>query len=386
METMVEYSADHETTRAAVAEVDSHLKVQLIDSAAEWQALAVDWDRLAPQPMLGHIWMSIWWRHMARPPADRLAILAVKRQADVIGFAPFYVTKTMFGRTIKFLGSGAASSDYLELLHAAGQAAAVSQAVAGWIMGKSCRDQFGRIDLVELEGHASDAAGISQLRQHLEAAGWIAESKALESSWAVSHSGDWEAYTRSLSASSRRRVRRAEKLQDEGLVQPRIWRNASEIAAVWPRFVAVHQARRHYKGQAGCFADPAFGGFLREVTLNLAAEGKAWLYGIEREQVPIAFALMLEGRQQLQVYQTGVDAEHLRLEPGHVTNALLMKYAIERGYETLDFLRGDEPYKAKWNALARPLERSRISCPHWSSQWRSHLIRWGRHLINGCRR
>ena len=55
------------------------------------------------------------------------------------------------------------------------------------------------------------------------------------------------------------------------------------------------------------------------------------------------------------VYQAGIDPQRLADEPGHLITAATVKRAIEQGGRAVDFLRGDEPYKAHFRALARPL-------------------------------
>ena len=55
------------------------------------------------------------------------------------------------------------------------------------------------------------------------------------------------------------------------------------------------------------------------------------------------------------VYQAGIDPARLDEEPGHLITAAVVKRAIEQGGRAIDFLRGDEPYKAHFRAVARPL-------------------------------
>jgi len=51
----------------------------------------------------------------------------------------------------------------------------------------------------------------------------------------------------------------------------------------------------------------------------------------------------------LYTYQGGISTDHLKLEPGRAIIKCQIELAMERGLEFIDFLRGDEPYKARFN-------------------------------------
>ena len=59
-------------------------------------------------------------------------------------------------------------------------------------------------------------------------------------------------------------------------------------------------------------------------------------------------------------YQAGIDPDQLAEQPGHVLTAARMERVIQRGYQAVDFLRGDEPYKAHLGAEPRALMSLRI--------------------------
>ena len=57
--------------------------------------------------------------------------------------------------------------------------------------------------------------------------------------------------------------------------------------------------------------------------------------------------------QATYAYQGGVDPDRLAEEPGRLSTILCLQRAMREGHKCLDFLRGDEPYKAHWRAEAR---------------------------------
>ena len=53
----------------------------------------------------------------------------------------------------------------------------------------------------------------------------------------------------------------------------------------------------------------------------------------------------------------------LEEQPGNLINLMILRQAIARGYRAYDFLRGDEPYKARFGAEPRPSVDFRVAAP-----------------------
>jgi CelD/BcsL family acetyltransferase involved in cellulose biosynthesis len=76
----------------------------------------------------------------------------------------------------------------------------------------------------------------------------------------------------------------------------------------------------------------------------------SWL---ELDGTPAAAEYHLAGAATTYAYQGGVDPDRLDEEPGRLSTILCLRAAIDKGHRQLDFLRGDEPYKAHWRATPR---------------------------------
>jgi CelD/BcsL family acetyltransferase involved in cellulose biosynthesis len=71
---------------------------------------------------------------------------------------------------------------------------------------------------------------------------------------------------------------------------------------------------------------------------------------MELNGTPAAAEYHFTDRKATYAYQGGVDPDRLNDEPGRLSTILCLKAAIDEGHTKLDFLRGDEPYKAHWRA------------------------------------
>jgi len=83
----------------------------------------------------------------------------------------------------------------------------------------------------------------------------------------------------------------------------------------------------------------------------------SWL---ELDGVPAAAEYHMADGGATYAYQGGVDPDRLADEPGRLSTILCLRAAIEEGHQRVDFLRGDEPYKAHWRATPRATYDCRV--------------------------
>lgn len=84
-------------------------------------------------------------------------------------------------------------------------------------------------------------------------------------------------------------------------------------------------------------------------------EGTLWLDLFWQEETPVTglLAFLDPQRSWFGFYITGFDARYARYSPGTVIVAHALRRALEAGFRTFDFLRGDEPYKRSFGATPR---------------------------------
>ncbi len=161
----------------------------------------------------------------------------------------------------------------------------------------------------------------------------------------------WDEYLAGVSKSHRKQLRQLERrvLESERVRWHRV-QNAAEFDEAWPVLVDLHQRRRHSLDEPGCFASRVFHDFHREVAGRLLDRGQLRLSWMELDGVPAAAEYHLADGTTTYAYQGGVDPDRLAEEPGRLSTILCLRAAIEEGHRRIDFLRGDEPYKAHWRA------------------------------------
>jgi CelD/BcsL family acetyltransferase involved in cellulose biosynthesis len=367
------------------------MQVFCLTALDELAPYADDWERLAAgSPFRGWTWLSNWWRHYGpRNEADtlrtNLATLCVFDNDDtLVGIAPWYLEcSAMRGRVLRPLGSGEVCSDYLGILCHPGREEAIVESLAEYLMRNAFDDNPDalRWDLLDLDGIDAEDRHVSALVEHLADSSCLVYRRQDVNCWRLELPTDWPSYVASLSRNLRRDVRRLERdLLDTDRIVLHHVKRMEELPEAMDVFVELHQRRRKALGEAGCFASARFLAFYRDVVPNLLRHGQLQFYWLELDGQPVAAEYQLVGNGILYEYQAGMDPAAMEHQPGKLLNVAILRQAIAGGYRAFDFLRGDEPYKARFGAKPRPSIRFHVAPPRPVAQLRHNLWVAGRNV------
>jgi CelD/BcsL family acetyltransferase involved in cellulose biosynthesis len=341
------------------------MHVQRIASFEEWSRLAPAWNFLTRQsPFRSWEWLSSWRR--AFESEGELYVVAVRdERGELIGAAPWRLqTSALRGRVLSFLGSGAACSDYLSLLSTVEHEDAVARTIADWLVAAAHGPEADRWDRLELSGVAADDSAIGKLVERLVEKGCATYRRAGARCWRIELPADWEEYVAGLSKSHRKQVRRLERrFSETGEAALFTADSEEQVARGMQLFEALHQKRRQSLGEPGCFADPQFAAFLRDVAGRLWESGNLRMQWVELHGKPVAAEFHLATSDAVYAYQAGVDPDALDDEPGRLITVATIQQAIEERKTWFEFLRGDEPYKAHFRASPIELLETHVAAP-----------------------
>jgi len=345
---------------------------------------ADDWDRLAGGvPFRNWAWLSTWWKHYQRDhrrdhPGTQLMVPCVFDRSDrLIGLAPWYVDhRNPLGRVVRMLGTGEVCSDYLSVLCQPGQEYPVTRALCDCLTGSEHAEDYDRQpwDLLELTGCDAEDLAIGHLVRHFGERGHTVHRRSGPNCWRIELPASWEEYLAGLSKGHRKRLRRLERsVLDTDRAAFHTVEHVDDLPHAMDILVDLHQRRWRALGEPGCFASPRFAAFHREVAPKTLLGGQLQLHWLELDGKPAAAEYDLAGGGVVYSYQSGVDPEILDREPGRLMNLFTLRRAIEQGYRAFDFLRGDEPYKARYRAEPRPSVTVRVVPNRPAAQLRHHL-------------
>ena len=112
------------------------------------------------------------------------------------------------------------------------------------------------------------------------------------------------------------------------------------------------------RGRPACSPNPAFEpstmrsceGSVRSSGADAREVSGVRIYSLELGEVPIGALYALRARGVLYCYMQGIDPQFAELCPGLLLVGEVLERARQEGARTVDFLRGDEPYKLMWGA------------------------------------
>ena len=311
-------------------------------------AARASWNRLnCPSPMQSLTWLEGWWGTFGESSDDELCLLLVWDGDDLVGVAPWYLkTEWTGGRCLRFLGDGLVCSDHASLLCTAHSEAVVIDAISKWL-----RDEEGAtwhsicFEAIDQSDHR-----VGGLIQKLEALGCETHLRQNSGCWSIELPKTWDEYLASLSRNHRKRCRRwirnhFESGQLQVVALPEL-----ELASGWQTIAELNEERRQQKGDRSVFADQRFSQFHLGIMPALADAQQVEIRELRREGTTEAVEYLLKNDDTLFCYQSGLKTTEDKDGLGNLSILSLFHSAIERGYRRIDFLRGDEGYKAHWGA------------------------------------
>lgn len=339
------------------------MRLKLYNNLSELEQDRVQWDALAGSfPFFQFDWMANWFQTLGKE-LELAVLVGIDNKDQWIGIAPWCIDRTQpLLSKLRFLGSGDACSDYLCLISSEENHQEFNRVAIDWLIENIGQSQtLGRIDVIELEGISPQDPKAKYLCEVLSANGMKHHTTELEGGWQAELPSSWEELNAKFSKKMRRKTKAAAKRlanADTEVLSSVDSRYSTE--QLWNVFVELHQQRREMLGQPGCFADTEFEHFLNRAFLPMENNNRAELLIINFEKKPLVAAIGLRSENTYYLYQSGMDATRMRLEPGYQICSIAIQRAIALGLQNFDFLRGDEPYKARWNTTRIPITRTRF--------------------------
>ena len=352
----------------------SPMKIELLESEPAFLAVKDGWNELACEPFQSWEWNYWWWKHLGHD--SQLRIITAVKHGKLCGIAPFIVTSRGGETCLRFIGSGEACTDHVQLIVAQDHTHEFCDAIASQTHQK--QGFLSDVSLLEFEG-VSPASNANTLCERLGNRFWSYRID-LESTWLVRLPSSWETFAAQRHKSLRRKIRKAETRYLTGEAVAKSTKTGLDFESAFDTLVDLHQKRFTSKGEPGVFSDDSFTCFLRNATRELATRGKAEIITAEVCGKPITAQLYLHGSRGPQMYQSGICDQSMKLDPGHLLFVHAITSAIDDGCTEFDFLRGDDKYKRAWGGTPSPLCTIRCVSNRLPSTLKHQVIRGLRQL------
>ena len=292
-------------------------------------------------------WNAAWWKHFGSSWGRRLRILTFRDAAGtLIGLAPlmtsfWYATAL---RRMSFLGTG--TSDYLDILAVPGYESSVAASFYAFL------EHSGGWQIADFQQLRDGAL----LREYLPESGSRLHSfdAAGEPCPYLALAADWDMMLQSFGKKTRTNIGYYDRaLQKIYAVEAGAVTDESEIDAELTQLFDLHQRRWNQRWLPGVFGGKRVQAFHRDAARRLLKQGWLRLFSLRLDGVTQASLYCFAYGDRFCYYQGGFEPTLARLSLGTVLTARALQAAISEKRAIFDFLRGDEPYKAKWTGASR---------------------------------
>ncbi len=317
--------------------------IEEITTAAELETLAPAWHDLwsrapAATPFHSPAWLVPWWREIG---GGDLRVLVARQDERLVGLLPLYLQHERDGG--KLLPLGIAISDYLDGLFAAGSGLEVAAAI---LRRLADRDDWQACELHPLRAGSPLLAA--------RAPGCRDESLAFEPCQVLDVPPGARDLREVIPSGMRAKFRQAERRAAKAGRVRLETATAASLAEILEALFRLHAARWDSRDAPGVLADPAIRRFHRAAAPQLLAAGLLRLHALRLDDEIIAVVYALSAKDRAYCYLSGFDPAFGAISPGTLTVGHTIREALGEGARAIDFLRGREPFKARWGAREQP--------------------------------
>ncbi|MDE1900768.1 MAG: GNAT family N-acetyltransferase [Alphaproteobacteria bacterium] len=324
---------------------DAGLRFDILQRPDQITAIGGEWQTLHEQtersPFGGYDQYRLWWETLGMSAGDRPHIVTARAASgELRGVLPLAVRRRGFVRVAEWAGYGV--FDY-------GDAVAADAATDGllWQFAQA----GGRYDIALIKDVRSAALSAAFLPRAMSAR----KTKANYFLTLDFGSGDaWlSAQSRKLRGDARRKM---EKMSMRGPVDFHHYRAGDVVPAAV--IDTLYAQKKHWfdsRGAAGILAHAGVCDFLHNLAQDAARHNGLYLSWMTCGDAIVACHMGFVRDNILYLYHTTYDAAYAAFSPGNAMMIETIQYAINQGWRELDFMRGDESYKARFASGTRVL-------------------------------
>lgn len=325
------------------------MKVEVVDSEDGFDSLRDEWNALVsrlelPSPFQSWEWQRGWWRHFADTKLDNLRLLLFRRAGVLVGIAPMQDRKRFGVRQLTTLGWRDRITEQGVLLFPRADRAALLDELWNWLSAQP----WTWVGLPQL--NVSDALPAAAASHMVSSDEIVFEYLALPPTWESLEGGLSRSMRGNLRYYPSLVAREGHDSSFESVTSPQ------RLAAALPVLFDLHTARAAVRTairHRDYLKPPRRRAFLLEVAPRLAALGEAGIGLLRIHGEVVAAQLWLERDRALFLYYSGFNPSWARYSVGMLNTAQILRHAMARGVERVEFLRGANSYKSRWGTQAR---------------------------------
>lgn len=298
-------------------------------------------------------WLSIWWKHFRRD--KRLLVLLAEDNGKILGIAPLmFSVHAMFGLRmgkIEFIGTPA--SDYSNFI-----LVEKGEEVLNMFIDYLVNNLTEKWDYIELREIPETAESLIYLNG-ISGKSKLVQRRVLRAPRTnecpyLPLPKSFDVFLSRLNSKFRRDLRRYQRrLQEKFKVNFEDFSKTESYKEGMEIMFDLHQRRWRGKGHRSIFCDQKVHDFHLDVARSFSERGWLSLSSLLADGEAVASLYGFRYRSKLYAYISGMNPAYHRYGVGNLLLRQVLENCIEEELTEFDFLRGNEPYKYRWNSLTR---------------------------------
>jgi CelD/BcsL family acetyltransferase involved in cellulose biosynthesis len=340
-------------------------KFDVLRSGDEFAALEDEWTDLLSRSENDNVfltweWLRTWWEVYGS--LGRLLVVTVRQENRLVAAAPLCVVEgTRAGpwkpRELRFLGTLEVCSDFVDIVVDRCAPPSLRRELLQFIR-ESLGDEW---DLARFDSIPADSPTIDAIRREFSRGPIRPVVEIGPRCPFLPLPVAFDALVSSLEPGLRKALLTSRrKLEAKGILEFRVLGPQEPTADALIVLMELHAKRWGAKGQAGVFRSPRFRQFHERIADRFHTRGWLFLSTLTVDGAPVAARYGFLYHRRFYDYQGGFDPAWSKWSVGLALYGMCLNWEIEQGAAEHDFLRGQNPMKARWTARERVNARIRF--------------------------
>ena len=330
-----------------------------IQTSEDFAGLEKEWNSFLKHsashvPFLRHEFMFNWWKTLGGcewGEGDLHIVIAREGDGELVGIAPLFFTKNRDGDPALMLLGSIEIADYLDLIARPENLSAFIKELIDFLLSP----QVPPWKVLDWYNLVESSPTRPILRLFCEERGLAYSEDLLQHCPYIPLPTDWETYLAGIDKKQRHEIRRKMRRLSEYDLSTRwyIVEDGIKLDDEINDFLDL-MAKDPRKAK---FLTESMWKQMRAVMHSAFREGWLQLCFLEVDGEKAAGYLNFDYKNQIWVYNSGLDPRFYELSPGWVLLGYLLQWSIENGRAAFDFMRGEEEYKYRFGAVDRRVVR-----------------------------
>ncbi len=338
------------------------LDIEEINTIEKFEMLKTEWNSIVKSNHSYSVcstfeFMMLWWK-LFENPNNKLCILVVKKDQEIIGIAPFMVvrekflflptTKIEFISMAKYADSPASFTASLDILIKDHHEEVIHNIISylhhnvnGW-------------HFIRLNPIPANSITLTLLEKTAKIYSYKSINNTVFSAFIIRLPESWEIYFKSLSRNFRKYLSTNErKLHELGTIEYMLVTSYNDILQMFPNVMKIEM--NSWKWDTGVSINStAYNDFYKRFIEVGSKNGWLQLWLLQLNDKYIAYDYNLSYKHSLITLKGAIDDEYRDYSPGQLLLAQEIKHCFNDGIREINMLWGHTIAKERWNPSSDP--------------------------------